>query len=1281
MDNSLDIAIIGMSCRFPGAKNIDEFWENLCSGEESISFFSEQELKEAGIDDATLNNSNYVRAAPLVENPELFDASFFGYTPREAQIMDPQHRFFLECSWEALEHAGYDANKYDGAIGVYGGTNINTYLFCSGLIPHFFNEPLPILIGNDKDFLTTRVSYKLNLTGPSINVQCGCSTSLVAVHLACQSLLSFESDMALAGGVTIRVPHKTGYFYQEGGITSPDGHCRTFDAQAQGTIFGSGVGIVVLKRVEDAIDDGDYIHGIIKGSAINNDGSSKVDYTAPSVNSQSEVVAEAIANADIEPETISYIEAHGTGTSLGDPVEILALTNAFCANTDKKGFCAVGSVKTNIGHLDTAAGIAGLLKTILALKNKKIPANLHFKKANPKIDFDNSPFYVNSELSDWNPHFHPRRAGVNSVGIGGTNVHVIVEESPSRDPSGPSRPFQLLCLSSKTKTSLNKAVANLAVHLELQPDVNIADVAYTLQVGKKAFDQRCMVVCEDTSSAIKNLGRLANKQPPLALDTQEKCEVIFMCSGQGSQYIYMGMELYKKEPLFRKIIDRCSEILQPHLSLDLRDILYADTKSSKEASFKLKQTSIAQPALFMVEYAMATLWMKWGVRPTALIGHSIGEYVAACLGDVFSLEDALGLVSKRGRLMQELTGGSMLAVFLSETAIQPFLKKNISLAAVNGPEICTVSGSKNNIEELEKNLKQRKVDFRPLHTSHAFHSEMMDPIVRPFIDEVSRIELNPPTIPFLSNVTGTWLTTEEATSPEYWGKHLRQTVRFSDGIKELLEEPNRILLEVGPGRTLCSLARLHIAHTQKQTVLPSIRHPKEQKSDEEFLLNTIGTLWISGFPIDWKSFYENEIRHRTPLPTYPFERKRYWLETEEIKPDHCSLQSQNTREFDDNHGEQHGKLKVKRTDTVNEFTGNRTEQILLSFWEDLLGVDNIDIQDDFFDLGGTSLSAVTLFSTIKSTFNIEIPLASLYKTPTIEGLAKLILKEEKKSEDWSSLVEIRSGSSKPFFLIHAAGGNVLNYRNLAQHLSQDQTIYGVQAQGIDGKKPFLTRIEDMAANYIDEIITIQPEGPYFLGGYCLGGTIALEMAQQLHEKGHKVAFLALLETYNWENLPQLSFFNKTKYYLQKVQFHWLNFQLLGPQGKKRFLKEKLQELKRRTKLWYGTASSRFSDQSQLNTERHVLLSRLWQENDRAAFDYSPNFYKGQISLFLPCKRYSLHNSPEMLWNNMVEDIKTYELPVYPAGMLVEPFVPILAEKLQAGIRNASSEVNSNNRTM
>ncbi len=986
-DRDYDIAVIGMAARFPGANDVDAFWSNLCSATESITDLSDADLVAAGVSCTFRNSSDYVRRLPEIGDPGLFDASFFGYSPKEAQCMDPQQRIFLETAWQALENAGYDADRYAGPIGMYGGSSMNMYLLTNGLPLDLFTEQLAIAIGNEKDHLTTRVSYKMNLKGPSMTVQTGCSTSLVAVHLACQGLLNAECDMALAGGVSVRLPHKAGYLYQDGNIQSPDGHCRPFDAKAHGTVFGSGVGIVVLKRLADAIDDGDSIYAMIKGSAVNNDGASKATYTSPSVDSQTEVVLQALANASVEAGSITYIEAHGTGTILGDPIEVAALTNAFRAHTSRKGYCAIGSVKSNFGHLDGAAGIAGLVKTILALKHGVIPPTLHFESANPQIDFENSPFHVSARLSAWPSSSGPRRAGVNSLGVGGTNVHVILEEPPAVERAEPCERRQLLLLSAKTQTALDAATANLAEHLERHADQSLSDVAYTLQVGRKVFEHRRTIVCRDREEAISRLRTLDPKSVRTAFQEPAHRDVAFLFSGQGSQYPNMGRELYQTQGAFRDEIDRCAVILRPHLDCDLRELVYPADGAVEDAGRLLQQTSLTQPALFAIEYALAKLWMAWGIAPRVMAGHSIGEYVAACLAGVFSLDEALALVAARGRLMQSLPEGAMLAIPLTEQRIQSLLDADLSLAVINGPSQCVVSGAMGAVDALARCLATDQVDCCRLHTSHAFHSPMMQPIVETFRERVAQAALHAPQIPFLSNVTGTWITPEQATSPAYWATHLRQTVRFSDCLQTLMEQHGRVLLEVGPGRTLCTLSKRHPSRTAEHIVLSSIRHPNEQVSDEAFLLDTVGQLWLAGIRVDWRALHDDSVR-RVPLPTYPFERKHYWIVSGKRL---CMLTSAGSAEHalaEESAGLAHDETPEDGCQAL----GNSEEQSIAAIWRECLGIDRVEDGDDFFDLGGNSLVAVRVVSQIRRVFGVRLAVSCLFENPTVEELAGVVRK-------------------------------------------------------------------------------------------------------------------------------------------------------------------------------------------------------------------------------------------------------------------------------------------------
>lgn len=1803
------IAIVGMAGRFPGAASLDEFWRNLRDGVESINRLSDPELIASGADPAQLRDPAYVKAKGVLAEADLFDASFFGLSPGEAEITDPQHRVFLECAWEALEDAGYDPERYAGAIGVYAGSSINTYLAhniranpaAMDLVGGY-----QLFLGNDKDFLPTRVSYKLNLKGPSVSIQTACSTSLVAVYHACQSLLNYQCDMALAGGVSILFPQKLGYQYQEGMILSPDGHCRAFDADAKGTVAGEGVGIVVLKRLSEAMTDGDHIYAVIRGSAINNDGSLKVGYTAPSVEGQAEVVAMALAMAGVDAESISYVEAHGTGTPLGDPVEIAALTRAYRAYTQRRGFCAIGSVKSNIGHLDAAAGVTGLIKTALALSHQQLPPSLHYTAPNPKLELTDSPFVVNHTLCAWEASSGPRRAGVSSFGIGGTNAHVVLEEAPRVQTQPAARPAQLLVLSARSTAALDAATARLRDHLTVHPELDLADAAYTLQAGRRAFPHRRILVASESREAIEALDAL----PPARVYSHSagaaQPPVVFMFTGQGAQYPGMGRDLYAGEAVFRAAVDRCADLLRPHLGFDLRSALYPTDDRTADAGEKLAETAVTQPALFVIEYALAQLWLSWGIRPTAMIGHSIGEWVAACLAGVFTLEDALRLVAVRGRLMQRLPAGNMLVVPLPEAELTPLLAAHgLTLAAVNGAALCVVSGPAEATARLQAELAQRSVECKQLRTSHAFHSPMMEPALAPFIQEVSQARRQEPAIPFISNVSGSWIRGDEATDPAYWARHLRQTVRFRDGLATLLSALTQpVLLEVGPGHTLAQLARQHPARSGAAAVLTSLRYPQETQDDAALLLTTLGRLWLYGAPVDWAALHTGERRRRVRLPTYPFERRRYWVEpdpagqsrgaarsatgkkieigewfytpswrrealpptpataqpdarrlvfkdrmgvgdqvirqlqargaqvtvvtpgrhfeqtgdhTYTINPqqpqDYAALvqalvardqlpdrllhlwlvtpaaKAASTLRWDDQTQAQGfysllywvqaydrlggarplqiqvvgthlcdvtgdevidpakatllgicrvipqevGQIRCRVTDipavdrqssraalaghllaeadaettepvvayrgayrwvqdyaplTLPElrepspsfrpggvylitgglgeigyalarslaqtvqaklvFVGrsalppqhewaewtaghgpddknarrihklqaleqmgaevlvlsadvadagqmqaalrqidrrfgrldgvvhaagtvagaaiadlqaeaceaqfqakgrglvvlaqllrgrpldfclvtsslstvlgglgyaayaaansymdafihaqqragqkgwvavnwdawqdataaarpgkmgaelanlamtpeegvetfrrilayaaapqvivstsdlqprldqwvrftvppkaapvtsmeaessvrtngqsyvaprNPTEEGIAALWSELMGLGQVGAHDNFFELGGSSLVAVRMFAQIEQRFGQKLPLATLFDAPTVAELATQLdtphtpsvevgpepmngasLPASKPSRTaWSSLVPIQpKGSRPPLFCVHAAGGNVLIYRDLARYLGEDQPVYGLQAQGLDGQRPTLTSAEEMTELYLQEVKAIRPQGPYLVGGYCMGGTVALEMAQRLRAQGEEVALLALFETYNWRHMKIDSPWIVAYSLYQKINFHLRNFLLLDSAKKVTFFREKYKVLQARQEIWAGTIQAKLGRRPDGTNAEQMIPAQLWATNDQAALDYQPRPYPGKITHFRPRAEYAIHITPGLEWDGLAEGgVETHRMNVYPAGMLVEPFVGQLAVAVRDCITRGLAEV-------
>ncbi|SDO97764.1 Acyl transferase domain-containing protein [Rhodoferax sp. OV413] len=892
--NEMAVAIVGMAGRYPGAPNVGAFWRNIHAGIESVSFFSDEELRARGVSPEALADPDYVKAGVLLDGMDRFDAGFFGYSAREAEYLDPQQRFFLEVAVEALEHAGYYGERQSRRIGIYGGASTNQYawrnLLPAGVLGGKGEEASlqTLLNGNEKDALCTRVAYELDLQGPAVTVQTACSTSLVAVHMACQALLNHEADMALAGGVSLNLGQGLGYRYQAGSIASPDGHCRAFDARAAGTISGSGVGIVVLKRLADALADGDTIYALIKGSAINNDGSAKVGYTAPSVEGQAQVILAAQTIADVAPDSISYVEAHGTGTPMGDPIEIAALTQAFRdgdgESTVRSGWCAVGSVKTNIGHLDAAAGVTGLIKAVLALHHKTLPPSLHYEQPNPQIDFAASPFYVNTEVKDWAAGRTPRRAGVSSFGMGGTNAHVVLEEAPALVPSGAGRDWQVLPVSARSAEAAQTAQAQLARHLSEHDAQPLSAVAYTLQTGRRHFAHRRVVLASTLGEAAHQLASPDAAHAWSGQGPGEAPEVAFLFPGQGAQHAHMGQMLYESEPVFREMIDHCCELLQPTLGLDLRQYLFPTEAEETTASEQLAQTAITQPALFVVEYATARLWLHWGLRPALMLGHSVGEYVAACIAGVFDLRDALDLIAARGRLMQALPRGAMLAVELPEAELQPWLSAHRSLAAVNAERMCVLSGTPEAIDAAERELMARGTETRRLQVSHAFHSAMVDPALPAFEALVTAVTKRTPAIPFISNVTGRTITDEEATSADYWVRHLRGTVRFAEGLGVLLATPGRLLLEVGPGEVLTALVRRHANASLATAILTSQPRPPQWRQGDAQCARALAQLWVAGAPVDWQAYHAchtghgGTARRHVPLPTYPFESRSYWIE-------------------------------------------------------------------------------------------------------------------------------------------------------------------------------------------------------------------------------------------------------------------------------------------------------------------------------------------------------------------------------------------------------------------
>jgi acyl transferase domain-containing protein/thioesterase domain-containing protein/NADP-dependent 3-hydroxy acid dehydrogenase YdfG len=877
-----DIAIVGMALRVPGARSVDQFWQNLCSGQSAIRPLSEEELLAEGVPRETFEDPRYVRVTADLQDMESFDADFFGLSPKEAAIMDPQHRQFLSCAWEALEDAAHPPERFDGTVGVFAGCGMGSY-FAFNLLsnPELVRSVGLFLLrhtGNDKDFFSTRVSYNFNLTGPSVNIQTACSTSLVATHVACQSLLSGECDMALAGGCTIELPHRRGYHYTEGEILSPDGRCRAFDHKSEGTVFGSGVGVVVLRRLKEALEDGDFIHAVIKGSAVNNDGSGKAGYLAPSVDGQAAAVAEAIAVSGISADRIGYVECHGTGTRMGDPIEISALSQAFRQTTERTSFCGIGSVKTNIGHLDTAAGVVSLIKAALVVSHGQIPPSLNYEAPNPEIDFGSTPFLVNDRLRSFPANGHPRTAGVNSLGVGGTNAFMVIEEPPRAVVSSATTSAPLFCLAARNRKALDGQAARLASWLHEHPDAPLADVRFTLIEGRASapFEMRRVFVARTASEAGSVLAENDARRVFTHRRRASAPKLVFMFPGGGAQYVGMGRGLYRAQAAFREVIDRGLAWLDAHTDRGHRAIFFGEGDAEVLAS-SLMRPSVQLPLVFLVEYALAQLLMNWGAKPAALIGHSMGENTAACLAGVFSFEDALGLVSLRGRLMDGVTQGGMLSVNLSVEGVKKRLGDHLDLASVNGPELTVVSGPNAELDALEAALREDEVQAQRVRIDIAAHSRMLDGILPAFRAYLTSIPLSAPKIPILSNRTHVWLTPEEAQDPEYWVRHLRHTIHFAEGIERLAKELEPVFLEVGPGRALSSFAKQN-SKVDADAVLSCLRHQEDGIEDEDHWVSVLGRLWALGHPMPMDRLVKGPRPRRVRLPTYAFQEKRYWIE-------------------------------------------------------------------------------------------------------------------------------------------------------------------------------------------------------------------------------------------------------------------------------------------------------------------------------------------------------------------------------------------------------------------
>jgi phthiocerol/phenolphthiocerol synthesis type-I polyketide synthase E len=1084
------LAVVGMAGRFPGAADVATFWRNLADGVDCVTRFPEH--------DAT----GLTQAYGIMPDADRFDAAFFGYSPREAMLLDPQHRVFMECAWEALEDAGYCPSGYSGVIGIYGGCGDTGHF--SNLLAHQDQFPgvslWQLRLASGADFLTSRVAYKLGLTGPAVTVQTACSTSLVAVHMAAQALLAGDCDLALAGGVTVRMSYRLGDEMDDGLLAS-DGRCRAFDIHASGTVAGDGAGIVALKRLGDAIADGDHIHAVLRGSAVTNDGGMKAGFTAPGVDGQAAAVTMAQAVAGVKPTDIGYVEAHGTGTPVGDPIEVRALSKAFGSRDAYDEPCVLGSVKTNIGHTDAAAGVAGLIKAVLAFEHELIPATLHYEQPHPDLNLQASGFAVSDEARPWPRGYVPRRAAVHSLGIGGTNAHVILEEPPPPPEHDPGRPYHLLPLSARSSTALAATAQRLAGALH-RTQAPIADVAWTLQVGRHEFSHRTFVACTSREEACRALaaGRLP-RQPATPVSSSPP-SVAFLFPGQGGQHPGMARDLYEHEPVFRAELDRCAELASDPLGADLRTVLYSVALHSAgpdpadgEAGDALSGMRVGQAAVFATEYALARLWQSWGVSPAVVLGHSLGAYAAAAIAGVVDLPDALALVLRRGQLLEDLPSGSMLAVALPESALLPLDDDALSIAAVNGPAQCVVTGPAAAVARLRERLTAEGVDTRPLHIGAAAHSSLVAPFVAAFERLVSTIKLRPPTITWISDLTGRHVTGAEACNPAYWGRHLRHTVRFHDALSTLLARHSGPLLELGPGRTLCGLARRHPDCAPQRPLVPSLPHAVDTTGAGPTMMTAAGELWQAGVPITWPAMHAGSRRLRTPLPTYPFKGQRFRLggkaspapgEQEPARPPET--------------------VPYARTDHEAEYAGatTGTERSLVEAFAQVLGFSEVGIHDSFFDLGGDSLMAAQLIRLIRDSLEAEITVAALFQTPTVAKLAQLLAGQAGHDaapgrQRWLSCRVRRPDAALRLYCFPHSGGAAGEYMRWADWLPCAE-VWGVQLPGRGRRlaEPPFTRMPELVSAVVAGA-AFSP--PFAFFGHSLGSLVAFECARALRERG------------------------------------------------------------------------------------------------------------------------------------------------------------------------------------
>jgi amino acid adenylation domain-containing protein len=1066
----LEVAIIGMAGKFPGAGNINEFWENIKSGVESVAFYSDEELLASGIDQQTLNNPSYVKANAFLNGKDFFDAEFFNYRPEEAKLMDPQMRLFHQCVWEALEDAGCNPRDSKNKIGLFAGsaTNSNWVIYSELMNREGGVDDFTLSQLNNARYVASKVAYCLDFKGPAVLMDTACSSSLVSMQYACKSLLLGDCNIALAGGVSVNNKSAEGYWYADGMIHSQDGHCRTFDNEASGTVGGEGAAVVVLKLLKNAIKDKDHIWAIIKGGGINNDGHSKVSFTAPSVDGQTESVMMAQKWAKVEPESISYIETHGTATKLGDPIEVEALKRAF-GKSDKK-YCALGSVKANIGHLDSAAGGAGIIKAAMALKHKQVPPSINFKQLSSKINIDNTPFYINTELKNWEHGNYPLRAGVSSFGVGGTNAHLILEEAPNVAPSSASRAQQMLLFSAKDAWALQQNIDRFKSYLKSGNKTALQDIAYTLQTGRVAFPYRAGLICNADADVNTLFDQSEIKYNDLPVEDKSTPEVVFMFPGQGAQYVNMCAGLYHNEPLFKEKADQCLELIQKQSGKNLKEIWFSDSIDSET----INATQFTQPLLFTVEYALASLLMNWGIYPDRMIGHSLGEYVAACISGVFSLEDAVMLVTKRAELMQEVAPGAMLGISIAEDVLRTLLADfpQLSIAAVNSTQQCVVAGEKNIIAAFKAFAEQQGYTTRHIHTSHAFHSAMMDVVLEKFKAELLKVSLNKPVIPFISNLTGKEASVEMATDVNYWVNHLRNTVKFADGVETSIKKENTLFIELGPGRTLSTNVRNNRKFGTGHQALQLVRGVKETADDLQYLLSGITQLWLKGIEPDWTAFYTNEERCKVSLPTYSFKNISYPamvnvrnIMLSLLSGENAVSASAEISKWAENHN-----APANNGDTFTTLTTSPEEQVsetelqLLKLWQAFFGKTAISINDNFFDIGGDSLKATTLIARINKANAVGLSIGDLFQNPTIKKLSDYIQIAKNNTIDLEN-TSIQPAVIKEYYPLSAAQKRLYFLHELDKGSLAYNMLTAFKLKGSLDKDRLINAVNKLVATY------------------------------------------------------------------------------------------------------------------------------------------------------------------------------------------------------------------------